>query len=198
MAKEKSSLGKVSKLPPIPQGSKISKRPVMKRQPPGSASTRIIYISSSTPFMSAVKRVRKKLDASLRAATAPDTKAAPRNASLQWRIEGLRQDVARAEQQRTSADGTGDGEGGGGVGVGEGRVQPVLVMGTGRAVEKVLGLAGWFGQEGDCVVGIRTRTVGTVDDVVVAGGGEEGDEGDEEDGSRVRKMSCLEVSIRLK
>lgn len=67
----------------------------------------------------------------------------------------------------------------------------VTVLGTGRAVEKTLSLASWFEQEGDCNVVLRTRTVGTVDDVIV-------DEGEGEDESRVRKMSCLEVVITLK
>lgn len=148
----------------------------MKRQLPGSASARTVYVSSSTPFMSAVKRVRKKLDASLRASTS--SRAAPRGATLHSRIEGLKRDV---------------GKGSGDKGAGAAAAETVTIMGTGRAVEKVVGLAGWFEQEGDCHVEIRTRTVGTVDDVVVASDDEEG-EGE----SRVRKMSCLEVSVRMK
>ena len=77
----------------------------------------------------------------------------------------------------------GEGEGSKGV--------EVLVTGTGRALEKVLGVAGWFEGQGDCVVEIRTGTVGTVDDVV-------DEDGEEEEESRVRRVSCLEVVVRLK
>jgi ribonuclease P/MRP protein subunit POP7 len=41
---------------------------------------------------------------------------------------------------------------------------------------------------------VRTGSVGAVDDVVVKEGEEEG----EEMGSRVRRVSCLEVGVRYK
>lgn len=190
------TLGKMNKLPPIPKGARVQKRPIMKRQAqragPSANSSRVVYVSSSTPFMAAMKRVRKKLDASLRAATAVDRRAAPKGLTLGYRIDRLKREVAAAAAAASTADPSssssnnsdrdGNGEG-----------YEVVVMGTGKAVEKVVGLAGWFEQEADCVVEVRTRTVGTVDDVVVAEDDEEG-----EDGSRVRKMSCLEVSVRLR
>lgn len=187
MAKEprnppRATLGKMAKLPPIPKGARVQKRPVMKRQQPRDAgpagnASRIVYVSTRTPFMSAVSRVRRKLDASLRAATAVDKRAAPKGAGLHARIEGLKRDVASDKKNKD----------------GMGEDYAVTVMGTGRAIEKVVGLAGWFEQEGDCVVEVRTGTTGTVDDVIVAEDDEEG-----EDGSRVRMMNTLEVSIRLK
>lgn len=115
--------------------------------------------------MSAVKRAQKLLDKSLRNATA----AAPKNASLHARVQAL---------QRSGGEDNSDGT-------------AVTVVGTGKAVAKTLGVAGWFEQRGDCVVRVRTGTVGTVDDVVVG-------EGEGEDESRVRMVSCLEVVIRLK
>lgn len=110
--------------------------------------------------MSAVTRVRKQLDQSLRTSS-----AAPKNASLQSRVEALQR-----EQPRDSS-------------------AAVIVTGTGRAVEKTLRVAAWFEQQGDCEVEVRTKTVGTVDDIV-----------DEEEGeeSRIRKLSCLEVVVKLK
>lgn len=116
--------------------------------------------------MSAVKRVRKQLDQGLRRQS-----AAPKNASLQSRVEALER------EQRNSTSGVGGVE--------------VTVMGTGRAVEKMVRLAGWFEQQGDCIVQMRTKTVGAVDDVVDV-------EGEAEDESRVRRMSCLEVVVKLK
>ncbi|KAF4974973.1 hypothetical protein FZEAL_8184 [Fusarium zealandicum] len=131
-------------------------------RPPASSKSRIIYVSSKTPFMAAVKRARKQLDASLRT-----TGAAPKYASLHQRVEALKR--------------TGGGDADSAV---------VTLMGTGRAIEKTLAVAGWFEQEGDCDVELKTGTVGAIDDVVV--------NGDEEDESRLRKLSCLEVSIKLK
>ncbi|PNY23077.1 Uncharacterized protein TCAP_06972 [Tolypocladium capitatum] len=160
-----SSRAAMKKLAPIPDGAKVQKRPLMRRQLPSSSKTPIIYISSSTPFMSAVKRAQKLLDKSLRNATA----AAPKNATLHARVQAL---------QRSGGEDNSD-------------ATAVTVMGTGKAVGKTLGVVGWFEQRGDCVVRIRTGTVGTVDDVVVADGGAE-------DESRVRMVSCLEGVIRLK
>lgn len=183
----RTTIGKMTKLAPIPEGARVQKRPVMKRQQPRDAgpaanASRIVYISTRTPFMSAVSRVRRKLDASLRAATAVDKRAAPKGAGLYARIEGLKRDIAASEKNNNKKKKDGMGED-----------YAVTVMGTGRAIEKVVGLAGWFQQEGDCVVEVRTGTTGTVDDVIAAEDDEEG-----EDGSRVRMMNTLEVSIRLK
>ncbi|KND87783.1 hypothetical protein TOPH_07546, partial [Tolypocladium ophioglossoides CBS 100239] len=137
----------MKKLAPIPNGAKVQKRPLTRRQLPSSSKAPIIYISSSTPFMSAVKRAQKLLDKSLRNATA----AAPKNASLHSRVQAL---------QRSTGEDNSDGT-------------TVTVTGTGKAVEKTLGVAGWFEQRGDCVVRVRTGTVGTVDDVVGEGEGED-------------------------
>ncbi|KAM0562720.1 hypothetical protein ACHAPJ_001557 [Fusarium lateritium] len=154
--------GTLTKLPPIPKGARIEKRPLTRRQPPASSKSRIIYVSSKTPFMAVVKRVRKQLDASLKT-----TDAAPKHASVHSRIEALKR--------------TGGGDADSAV---------VTVTGTGRAIEKTLAVASWFEQEGDCEVEVTTGTVGTVDDVVA--------DGEEEDESRLRKLSCLEVRIKLK
>jgi ribonuclease P/MRP protein subunit POP7 len=68
------------------------------------------------------------------------------------------------------------------------------MKGTGRAIEKVLRLGlYWQGQE-DVLVSIRTGSVGAVDDVVGVESGEEA--GFEE--SRVRRVSSLEVGVRLR
>lgn len=82
---------------------------------------------------------------------------------------------------------------GGKVGVNEGgekRDEEVVIKGTGKAIEKVVRLAAWWGKQNDVRVVVRTGSVGAVDDVV-DGEGEEGE-------SRVRRVSCLEVGIRLR
>ncbi|QUC18010.1 uncharacterized protein UV8b_02251 [Ustilaginoidea virens] len=160
----------IKKLAPIPQGCKIQKRPLMRPQLSASSKSPTIYVSSHTPFVSAVKRVRKLLAKSLRTAG-----PAPKNASLQSRVESLKQNTASASDRPPAL--------------------VVTVAGTGKAIEKTLSLASWFEQEGDCNVCLRTRTVGAVDDIVPREAGEGEGEADE---SRVRKVSCLEVLVSLK
>lgn len=151
-------------------GSKIQRRPLTRRQPPSSSKTRIIFISSKTPFMAAATRVRKTLDRAHR--SHQNNAAASKQASLASRIASLERSIGRDD------------------GGADGKRAEVIFAGTGRALEKVLSLAGWFEQEGDCEVEVRTGTVGVVDDIV--------DEDGDEEGSRVRKTSRLEVTVRLK
>lgn len=111
---------------------------------------------------------------------------------------------------------TGAGGGGGQDGNAEsanGRKE-VVVLGTGRAIEKTLNVAAWFQRQPDCKVNLRTRSVAAVDDVVLGTGDEEskeldpdeadgemeegGDGADVEDYARVRKISCLEVAVWLR
>ncbi|PNP48898.1 hypothetical protein TGAM01_v210954 [Trichoderma gamsii] len=159
--------GTTRKMPPIPQGSKIQKRPLTRRQLPASSKTPVIYVSSKSPFMSVVKRTRKFLDKALR------NNSSSKNLSLHARVEALKRD-SNSDTARGAV---------------------VTVMGTGKAIEKTLSVASWFEQQGDCIVKIRTRTIGTVDDVVV----EDADDafGDDNE-SRLRKLNCLEVAISLK
>lgn len=160
--------GVTRKMPPIPQGAKIQKRPLTRRQLPASSKTPVIYVSSKSPFMSVVKRTRKFLDKALR-----NNSSASKNLSLHARVEALKRDSS-SETARGAV---------------------VTVMGTGKAIEKTLSVASWFEQQGDCVVKIRTRTIGTVDDVVA----EDADDAFGDDNqSRLRKLNCLEVAISLK
>lgn len=125
--------------------------------------------------MAAVQRVRKTLDRAHLSHQNNATGPGGKHASLASRIEGL--------ERSAQASGAGS----------EGREKEVevLVTGTGRALEKVLGVAAWFEEQGDCLVEIKTGTVGTVDDVV-------DEDGEEEEESRVRRMSSLEVVLKLK
>ncbi|RFU72695.1 ribonuclease p mrp, subunit pop7 [Trichoderma arundinaceum] len=160
--------GAARKMPPIPQGARIQKRPLTRRQLPASSKAPVIYVSSSSPFMSVVKRTRKFLDKALRS-----NASAAKNVSLHARVEALKRDSG-SETARGAV---------------------VSVMGTGKAIEKTLNVASWFEQQGDCIVKIRTRTIGTVDDVIT----EDTDDAFGDDGeSRVRKLNCLEVAISLK
>lgn len=152
-------------------GSRVQKRPLTRPQPSPSSSSQNIYISTSTPLISAVKRVTKALDSSLR------TSAAPKGASLQSRVDHLQRQVTRDE-----ANG------------GRGGKTEVRVLGTGRAIQKVLQVAERLEAEGLYTVDVRTGTRGTVDDVVQVGS-----DGDEEEGEgRVRRVSVLELGVKLK
>jgi ribonuclease P/MRP protein subunit POP7 len=113
--------------------------------------------------MSAVKRVRKQLDRSL-----IDRSSATRLVAFPERLAKI------SESQGSSGPGS-----------------EVLVLGTGRAIGKVLSVASWFEEQSDCVVDVRTRTVSTVDDVIVDGE-------EDEDEKRIRRVSALEVAIRLR
>jgi ribonuclease P/MRP protein subunit POP7 len=71
------------------------------------------------------------------------------------------------------------------------RKEEVLLKATGKAIEKALALAVWFQGQDDVEVVVRTSSVGAVDDIIVLNG-------EEEDTSRVRRTSSLEVAIKLR
>ncbi|KAG5929277.1 hypothetical protein E4U42_006411 [Claviceps africana] len=157
----------VRKLGPIPKGAHVQKRPLLRPQLSSSSKSPTIYMSSKTPFISAVRRVRKLLTRSLRCPPAP------KSASLQSRVAAL--------QRSTNTPAADAGA----------RPLVVTVVGTGKAIEKTLSLASWFEQQGDCDVALRTKTVRTVDDIVLQ-------HGDDVEESRVRNVSGLEVLVTLK
>ncbi|KAI6785367.1 uncharacterized protein J7T54_007009 [Emericellopsis cladophorae] len=162
------------KLPCIPEGYRVRKRPLTRSQPPSSANARIIYMSTRTPFMATITRIRKTLLHS-----PSQARSAPKNASLESRIAYLEKNVDEGQEQRS-----------------------VTVVGTGRAIEKVVGVAGWFDDEPQFGVEMRTKSIGAVDDIVP--GPDENDDNDDNDGgieeesSRVRRVSALEVTITLR
>ncbi|EFQ32607.1 uncharacterized protein GLRG_07621 [Colletotrichum graminicola M1.001] len=173
-SRQRGQQSKVEKLSRLPKGkpnllspspcSKIRKRALARPQQPVSPKSKYICVGAKCSFMSVVSRVRAQLDKSLKH-NAPST----RGLNLNQRIDLLHRD-----------NGTrgGDGE--------------AVVLGAGKAVEKVLAVAAWFTDQSDCVVEVRTKTLRVVDDVVV-----EGEEGFEDE-SRVRKLSGLEATVRLK
>ncbi|ORY55239.1 Rpp20 subunit of nuclear RNase MRP and P-domain-containing protein [Pseudomassariella vexata] len=171
-----------AKLPPLPKGTTIRHRPIPSRTPPTRASHRF-YVKSSTPFRSITTRVRKQLVKNLRTSSsthpqALTNKLSKKDMSLSSRIYALEQ-----------AQGSG---------IGLEHAGEVVVAGTGKAIEKVVNVAAFFKGQGDCEVTLRTGSVGAVDDVVQEGEDEE--EMGWEDGSktRVRMVSSLEVSIKLR
>jgi ribonuclease P/MRP protein subunit POP7 len=86
----------------------------------------------------------------------------------------------------------GEGEGRGkGKGKGKGKGEEVVLKATGKAIERLLGVALFFQGEEGMKVEVQTGSVGAVDDVVEKQNGAETGE------SQVRRTSCLEVAVRL-
>jgi Rpp20 subunit of nuclear RNase MRP and P len=96
------------------------------------------------------------------------------------------------------------------MGLAEASKEEVTVKGTGRAIEKVLGIAAWFGErekEEGVRVRMGTHSITSIDDIVMeekadvvadTDGGEIGDDIGEAPESRLRQVSVLEVKISLR
>lgn len=155
----------------------ISKRPLLRPPIPSKNASKshqkVIYISHRTPFISAVKRVRKLLALADRRA-------------VQSRTEHLSQnDPRRVEKMAAVVVRPGDEE-----------AEEVWVKGAGRSVQKALQIAVFLQGKGDLRVRLRTGSVWAVDDVVLD---EEGDgDGEEVPETRKRRISVLEVGVSLK
>ncbi|KAL1893083.1 hypothetical protein Cpir12675_004274 [Ceratocystis pirilliformis] len=155
-----------TKLLRLEKDTKVHKRPLVRQQQSSSRKTKIIYVSGKTPFMSVISRVRKELDK-----PCGSNRLTSKNMGLSAKISALKQ-----------AGGT------------QGDSKVVTVMGTGKAIEKTLSVASWFSQQNDCEVAVETKTISTIDDVVLK---EDNDGlGDEE--TRRRNLSCLVVSVTLR
>ncbi|CAI4211232.1 unnamed protein product [Parascedosporium putredinis] len=163
-----------TKLAPIPKGRKIQKRPLPASNnplPPTPASS-----TCPLPPPHGHRQARPQAPRQVRHRRLGSPLA--KKMGLSARIEAL---------QKASGKSTGAGAG-----------AEVTVLGTGKAVEKTLRVASWFSQEPDCLVSIKTKTVGAVDDIVAVAADNDDDDAQAEDESRVRKLSCLEVTISLR
>ncbi|KAL8710560.1 MAG: hypothetical protein Q9225_007265 [Loekoesia sp. 1 TL-2023] len=205
----------------LPPNARIRKRPLLRPpipSPYASASQpKIIYISAHTPFISAVKRVRKLLSLI--------EKRVIGKVDL---VNGAGNDRQKLRALEKSIE---EDDGGGGKGGGK-QKEEVILKATNRAIEKALGLGLFFQGQDDCRVRLRTGSLGTVDDVVEEerpkgnrrkGKRKETAEGKEGDGdtsgkgegedvkmqdaeaeeeelpeTQIRKVSVLEVAITLK
>ncbi|KAH8908136.1 hypothetical protein BR93DRAFT_967980 [Coniochaeta sp. PMI_546] len=213
-----------AKLPPLSKGSRVQKRPLARRTPlslsrvdvdgyispsfrkPGGnvRTPTCVYVGSKTPFMAVVKRVRKALESSGGGPLPRSTRGLP----LTARVAALSTSGRGATgRNKNNTDGGQDGSD-------ENTEGEVIVLGTGKAIEKTLNVAAWFQRQNDCRVSLRTRSVAAVDDVVLghaknvngdwdadadpddADAEQEGDD-EAEEHSRVRMVSCLEVAVRL-
>ncbi len=145
-------------------------------------------MSPKTPFISAVKRVRKLLSHVDERSTG--------KLDLIGAEGSDKQKLKRLSESVTPSTGKAPEE--------------VILKATGRATEKVLGLALFFQGQDDCTVRLRTSSQGVIDDIIestdpTSANGAEDVEGNDEEGqeeelpeSRIRKVSVVEVAITLK
>lgn len=166
--------------------SRILKRPIM--HPPisspyaGGDHPKVVYISAKTPFISAVKRVRKLLSLIEKRSVGKVDLFNGKDSNNQ-KLKAL--DVEGSKKEKEPEE--------------------IVLKGTNRVIEKVLGLALFFQGQEDLIVRLRTGTVGVVDDIVMVpsppndteGGDQKEDEKDLPE-TQVRKISMLEVAITLK
>ncbi|KAL9112358.1 MAG: hypothetical protein Q9187_007786 [Circinaria calcarea] len=177
-----------------PPDARIQKRPILHPAIPspytGANQPKVIYVSTTTPFVSVVKRVRNLL-ALVEKRSMGNVDLVNSKSSDKQRLKA----VTRKEKEP----------------------EEVLLKATNKAIEKVLGLALYFQGQQDCRVRLRTASVGVVDDIVEVkkpklrkkvdvevggndheldiGGGEDGEELPE---TQIRKLSVVEVGISLR
>ncbi|KAJ5399153.1 hypothetical protein N7465_009642 [Penicillium sp. CMV-2018d] len=128
----------------LPKHAKVEKRPIphapVASPYAGASVPKIVYVSKSTPFMSAVKRVQKLLLQAEKRATA--------NINLEDTRKNEKQildELSKVSEKR----------------------EEVFVKATGRAIEKALNVAKWFEEKGtEYTVCVNTGSVVVVDDIV--------------------------------
>lgn len=163
--------------------TRVQKRPIMHPPIPspyaGADQPKVIYVSSKTPFISTVKRVRKLLSL-----------IEKRSMGKVDLISGKGGDKEKLRALDTD-----------GASKTKGR-EEVVLKATNRAIETALNLALFFQKQEDLTVRFRTGTVSVVDDIVkVASTAEEAEGDDQEEDvqeTQVRKICMLEVAITLK
>jgi ribonuclease P/MRP protein subunit POP7 len=150
--------------------AKVHKRPIphpATASPYAGASVpKTVYISSSTPYMAAVKRVQKLLRQAEKRATAAVEASIRGKGQGRGRSSGGGGSVSTEKLVAALARGEGKEEL---------AKEEVFVKATGRAIETALKVGKWFGRgerEAEYAVRVETGSVLVVDDV------EEGDETD--------------------
>ncbi|KAL8725257.1 MAG: hypothetical protein Q9181_006482, partial [Wetmoreana brouardii] len=189
--------------------ARIHKRPLLRPPIPSpytsSQQPKVVYISTRTPFISAVKRIRKLLSLIEKRSTG----------KINLIDDGSNKGRSDKQKLRALAQTVGGGVGGGKV------KEEVILKATNRAIEKALGLAVFFQGQENLEVRLRTGSQGVVDDIEeveetggrkkvgengITGDGEEEDKDmDMEDAeeeelpeTQIRKVSMVEVGISLR
>jgi len=124
--------------------AKVEKRPIphapVASPYAGASVPKIVYVSSSTPFMSAVKRIQRLLTQAEKRATANINLEDTRKSEKQ-----ILEELSNVSEKR----------------------EEVFVKATGRAIEKALNVGKWFEEKAvEYKVRVNTGSVLVVDDVV--------------------------------
>ncbi|OSS44526.1 hypothetical protein B5807_10881 [Epicoccum nigrum] len=198
-----------TKRPALPPHATFSKRPLLHPSIPtpfaSSSSQKVLYITASSPFIPACKRIRALLSQiasreaqSAAALSSQNRRGRGRGSALEvnGRLEPRDVEAGIADAAAAVA-GRGKGQGKGSVGSSE----MVRLKATGRAIPRALELGLKFQGEADCVVRVETGSVRAVDDVEVregeGGGGVDGEE-EEVPETRIRTLSTVTVCIGLR
>ncbi|KAL9637746.1 MAG: hypothetical protein Q9164_002002 [Protoblastenia rupestris] len=182
------------KLPRLPKSTvPHSLRPLLHPPIPSpytnASHQKVVYISAKTPFISAVKRVRKLLEQIDKRAVGKIDLINVKGSDKQ-KLKRLGEQVASSKIKES---------------------EEVVMKATNRAIERALGLGLYFQGQDDVRVRIRTGSVGAVDDIVAVergdgegrvdlemGGVEDGEEEGELPETRIRHTSSVEVAITLR
>ncbi|EAW11542.1 ribonuclease P subunit p20 family protein [Aspergillus clavatus NRRL 1] len=130
----------------LPKHARVQKRPIphapVASPYAGPSVPKIVYVSTKSPFMSAVKRVQKLLRQAEKRATASVNLASSKRTEQQKLAQ-----LARGQEQLSKEE--------------------VFVKATGRAIEKALSVGRWFEErEAEYAVRVKTGSVLVVDDIV--------------------------------
>ncbi|KAK6531237.1 hypothetical protein TWF281_008060 [Arthrobotrys megalospora] len=138
----------------LPKNSKLVKRELSRPLPPPrlSADPKTVYVSTKSPFVSTVKRVRKAL-----AVFKDQSKVSVASGGRQKRAFQRRQQQPDHREAGLSASNV----------ITDDKTKYVTIKASGKAIEKALGLGLYFQGQRDTSVEIRTGTVEATDDIKV-------------------------------
>ncbi|KAF3040298.1 hypothetical protein E8E12_006665 [Didymella heteroderae] len=200
----KKAASKPTKRPQLPPNATISKRPLVRPAIPtpfaSSDSPKVLYITRTTPFIPACKRIRSLLSQIQKRATQSSTEGRGRGprGKGRGRLEANGRLSAQDVEASIAAEAGRKGKAAG-VGIGG---EEVYLKATGRAIPRALELGVKFQGDDDCRVRVEMGSVKAIDDVEVrASLGEKGEGKEEEDEevpeTRIRTLSTVTVCIGL-
>ncbi|KAH0281111.1 hypothetical protein KCU91_g480, partial [Aureobasidium melanogenum] len=154
MTQDQGASKRPRKMSRLPKDYKVEKRPLLR--PPITSQyanadvAKVVYVSTKTPFMSAVKRVQKLLaqaEKRLAQSAADQVSNRPKYSHTNDEITDIERVAATMAAQKHDRD-------------------EIVLKATGKAIAKALSLALWFQQRVEYNVRIETGTVGAIDDIV--------------------------------
>ncbi|USP82680.1 hypothetical protein yc1106_09954 [Curvularia clavata] len=189
---------KRQKLPKLPPNTSITKRPLLHPALPtpfaSSSSPKTLYITASTPYIPALKRVRKLL-AQITRRHKQSLSASKKASSRGGYLEANGRLEAGAVEREIVGEAGRKGEQGA-------AEEEVYLKATGRAIPRALEIGLYFQEDGEFRVRIEMGSVVAVDDVEdkrqAGGSEEEGKEEEEIPETRLRTLSSVTVSIGFK